>query len=459
MNIIHTALSGTLAAQAALNATSQNIANVATPGYTRQGALLVSMQSTRNGVVSAGQGVAVSSLIRFSDAYKSQQMWRAASDLGQRATGQPYLTQLEQVMGDTTSSINGGLDAFFGALNAASVDPTSTPLRQQVITAADSLGQRINSLNEVMANQLTSIRQQRATSVDQVNSLSKDIAALNQKVAAAQALGAPNSSLIDARDQKIDSLASLVGLQVVDQPDGTRSISLASGQPLVIGSVASQLSLQLSASGAQTLLLNFASESFTLKGGSLGGQLGGLDGCENKVLLPLKQDIADVASQVAATVNTLLVSGFDLNGAAGTPLFAYNANSSGGMLSIAGGATPAGLGFSSNPATPGNSDQLLALVNLGNQPIAVTSLGNVLLGDANTQLVGKLGMDSQQNQSLLATAQTVRDQAEEGWKSTSGVNSDEEAVNLVQYQQMYQANMKVIAVANQLFDSTLNMIG
>ncbi len=83
----------------------------------------------------------------------------------------------------------------------------------------------------------------------------------------------------------------------------------------------------------------------------------------------------------------------------------------------------------------------------------------MLIGDADTQLVGKLGMDSQQNQSLLTTAETVRLQAEENWKSTSGVNADEEAINLLEFQKMYQANMKVISVANTLFDSTLAMMG
>ncbi|WP_230369550.1 flagellar basal body rod C-terminal domain-containing protein [Paludibacterium denitrificans] len=48
--------------------------------------------------------------------------------------------------------------------------------------------------------------------------------------------------------------------------------------------------------------------------------------------------------------------------------------------------------------------------------------------------------------------------AEQDWKSTSGVNQDEEAMNLVQYQQMYQANLKVITVANQLLTATLDMI-
>jgi flagellar hook-associated protein 1 FlgK len=73
--------------------------------------------------------------------------------------------------------------------------------------------------------------------------------------------------------------------------------------------------------------------------------------------------------------------------------------------------------------------------------------------------VGKLGIDSQQNQSQLATATTIRQSSEDDWKSTSAVNTDEEAINLVEFQNMYQANMKVIAVANTLFDSTLQMFG
>jgi flagellar hook-associated protein 1 FlgK len=458
MSLINIALTGSQAAQAGLNATSQNIANVATPGYTRQSPLFVAMQ-TNNGVRASAAGVAVPALIRFSDAYQSQQLWRSNSDLSQHSSAQPYLTQLEQVMGDDTSSISSGLDGFLSALNAATVEPTSTPLRQQVVTAASALGQRFDSLSEVLANQLTSIHQQRTSTVDQVNSLASDIAGLNAKISAAQAIGAQNSALVDARDQKIDSLAQLAGLQVVDQPDGSRDVSLRSGQPLVIGSVPAKMAVQANANGSQTLTLAFARESFVVSPTGIGGQLGGLEDTEDNVIVPLRQDITDIAGQIASQVNGLLGAGYDLNGNPGTPLFAFNPNSTTGMLTVAPGVTAAGLGFSSNATDPGNSDQLLGLVDLGNQTITVGSLGSVLLGDADTQLVGKLGTASQQNQAAQGTAQTVRDQAEENWKSTSGVNSDEEAVNLVQYQQMYQANMKVISVANTLFDATLQMVG
>ncbi|HTN66655.1 MAG TPA: flagellar hook-associated protein FlgK [Burkholderiaceae bacterium] len=458
MSIINNALSGSLAAQVALDVASQNVANLKTIGYTRQGALLAALGPNGN-IKSPGSGVEVSSLLRFSDNYKTQQMWRAASDLGQRTLAQPYLTQLEQVMGNDASSISAGLDSFFSALNAASVDPTNSPLRQQVINAAEGMAQHFNSLNDVMSNQRLSVQQQRATTVPQINGLTRDIAHLNQKIAAAKAIGANASSLIDARDQGIDQLASLVGIQVIDQPDGSRNVSLRSGQPLVLSSSASTIAVQGNADGSQTMKLTFGNETFTLDNTKLGGQLGGLGDYETNVLLPLKQAVTDIARELSNKVNVQLGAGFALDGSPGVPLFDFNAVSTTGMLKISAGVTADKLAFSNNGATSGDSTNLQLLINIRTQPITIASIGSVLIGDADTQLVGKLGMDSKQNQSLLATAETVRLQAEESWKSTSGVNSDEEAINLLEFQKMYQANMKVIAVANALFDSTLAMMG
>lgn len=455
MTIINNALSGSMAAQAALDTTSQNVANVMTPGYTRQGVLLASVFHNTGNRVNPGDGVSVPSLIRFSDGYKSQQMWLAASNLGQYSIPQPYLTQLEQVMGDDTTNINSGLDNFFGALNAASVDPASMPLRNQVITSAGSLAQRFNSLQQLLSTQRQSIDQQRSAIVNQLNELTPDIAALNQKIASAIATGVTPSGLIDERDNKIDKLASLAGLQVIDQPDGSRNVALRDGQPLVVGSMYSTMSI----GAGQALTLTFGLQTFPLNNGNLGGQLGGLEDFENNKLTPLSQSVSDMASNLANMVNTQLAAGSDLSGNSGQPLFVYNAASASAMLSVQPGLVGQDLAFATSGAPAGDSANLQALIALKDQTVAITSLGNSLLGDAYTQLVGKLGTDSEQNQTSMKTAQTIRTQAEESWKSTSGVNSDEEASNLIQYQQMYQANMKVIAVANQLFDATLAMFG
>ncbi|MDO8046854.1 flagellar hook-associated protein FlgK [Janthinobacterium sp. SUN211] len=453
MSIISNALSGSIAAQAALNAASQNIANLQTAGYTRQGVLLSSLGATA-GVRSAGNGVEVSALLRFADAYKSQQMWRAASDQGARSQTQPYLTQLERVMGDDASSISNGIDGFFAALNASAVDPTSTPLRQQIITSADSMAQRFNSISTVMGNQLLSLQQQRAAIVPQANTTLANIAALNQRISTATASGTNVSSLMDARDQLIDGLASQMGIDVLDQPDGSRNIALKSGQPLVIGSLAGTLTSSMTNTGDQTLTLDFAKSSYNLDLVAIGGQMGGLGEFEKNTLKPLQQSLQDMATQLTSKVNAQLALGKTMAGTSGGPLLAY-AN---GKLSITPGFNAKDLALSLTGAA-GDSGNLQKLIDIKNQPINVSWVGPVLLSDADTQLVGKLAIYSQQNQALLKTSNTVRAQAIDDWKSTSGVNKDEEAMNLVEFQNMYQANMKVISVANTLFDATLQMMG
>jgi flagellar hook-associated protein 1 FlgK len=456
MSILNNALSGAVASQLALSASSQNIANLQTKGYTRQSALLTAVAPAA-GSAQAGNGVRVTELMRFSDSYKTQQMWRSASDLGAHSQTQPYLTQLEQVMGDDTASLSSGVDAFFAALNSvAGVDPTSTPLRQQVVTAAGLLSQRFNSLNNVYNAQLQSVRQQRSALVDSANSTIASIASLNAQIANANATGSNASALVDARDLAIDGLASQMGLEVSDQPDGTRNVSLKSGQSLVLGGVAGKLSV--SGGAAQTFSLTFAGSSFDLDTTKAGGQLGGLSAYEQDTLLPLQQGVADMAQQIAEKVNTQLGAGFAMDGTPGKPLFVYTPGNTSNMLKVADGFQTSDLAFSGD-GTPGDTGNLQQLVDIKSQTITLTKIGTVMIGDADTQLVGRLAVDSQQNKSALTTAQTMRDQSEADWQSTSGVNQDEEAVHLVEYQNMYQANMKVMSVANALFDATLQMMG
>ena len=455
MTILNNALSGALASQLALSASSQNLANLQTKGYTRQSALL-SAVAPNAGSNQAGNGVRVTTLLRFSDNYKTQQLWRSNSDLGERSQTQPYLTQLEQVMGDDESNLSSGIDKFFAAMNAvAGVDPTSTPLRQQVVTSATLLTQRFNSLNNVFNAQLQSVRQQRSAIVDSANSAITTIASLNAQIANANAAGTNASSLIDTRDQAIDSLAGQMALEVSDQPDGSRNVSLKSGQSLVLGSIAGKL--VVGGGADQTFSLEFAGTSFNLDPTKAGGQLGGISSYVQDNLLPMQKGVAEMAQQIAEKVNTQLAAGKTMSNQPGKPLFVYTPGNGSNMLQVAPDFQTADLAFSSD-GNPGDTGNLKKLVEIKNLSLNVTGLGTVLIGDADTQLVGKLAVQSQQNQVALTTAQTMRNQADADWQSTSGVNQDEEAVNLVEYQNMYQANMKVMSVANALFDATLAMM-
>lgn len=458
MTITYNALSGALAAQAALSTVSQNLANQQTPGYTRQGVLLQATASDP-GTLSAGNGVQIGSLLRFSNSYQLQSMWRANSELGAHSQTQPYLSALEKVMSDDKSSLSYGIDNFFIALNAAGVDPTSSPLRQAVITSADSMSQQFNSIYNVTANQAISVTQQQQAILPSLNESLAGIAALNRQIVSVGGTGTNTSALMDKREQLIDSVSAQVGVEVVYNPNGSVNVSLKSGEPLVMSDSASTVSYSTE-SGSPVLQLSYANVKFNLDDTKVGGQLGGLGDFKQNTLIPLQTSIKEMAQQLAQKVNDTLAGGYTSSGAAGGALLQFNSASSTGLLQVTAGFASSDLAFSSD-GTPGDSGNLQNLIAIKGQTITLSSLGNaqVVLGDADTQLVGKLGVDSQQNQAQLATATTIRSQSEDDWKSTSAVNADEEGINLVEFQNMYQANMKVIAVANTLFDATLQMFG
>lgn len=461
MSMLFNGLSGVVASQVALDAVSQNLANALTPNYTRQGVVLTAKAAV-NTDLSAGNGVAATSLVRYADSYKTQQLWRSNSNLGQYEAEQTYLLQLEQVMGDASAGLSTALDQFFSALSAASVEPASSPLRQQIIEQAKALGQSVGNLSQILGNQKAAVAQQRQVAVDQLNSYTTQIAALNAKIIQANGAGLNTSALEDQRDAQVDALSKLVGLQTMTQPNGSINLSLRGGQPLVVGDRSAQMAVKADGQGYR-LEVAFGSETFALQSTDWLGTLGGLTALETDVLNALDDSVRSMAEQIATSVNSVLRSGFGVQGAPDADLlardlFVFDPASSAQILTINPNMTSDRLGLSDTMDEAGNSEQLQKLVALQQTPVNIVGLGNgIYLGDVYTQLVGKLGTYSQQSIASYGTAKTVRDQSQSNWSSTSAVNTDEEAVNLMQYQQMYQANMKVISTANELFDSLLSL--
>src|SRR5206468_8448845 len=117
-----------------------------------------------------------------------------------------------------------------------------------------------NNLNDVFGSQIQSVHQQRSALVDQANASIASIASLNAQIANANASGSNASSLIDARDQAIDTLSSQMGLEVSNQPDGTRDVSLKGGQALVLGGLGATLSVK--GGSDQSFGMTFAGTSF-----------------------------------------------------------------------------------------------------------------------------------------------------------------------------------------------------
>ena len=449
--------SGVRATQIALTATGQNIANVNTPGFSR----LAPEQHSLGGQTasSIGGGVQVTSIRRLSSDFHNQQLWRAGTDKSYFSTNQQYLTALEGLIDSEGSSVSVGLDNFFAALSEASSTPESIALRQQIISEAKQLAQRFNGLNNNIGTQLNALKGQRVAMTSEINGLSGNIADLNLQIREMESTGRDTATLRDYRENLVKELSQYAGIRVQEAPDGTLDVSLANGQPLVAGITAGQLEINENVAGVQEMTLVFAKTTFPLNQDGMGGALGSLYDMENGALRPAQQDLHDMAGALAKMVNDTLAAGYDLKGERGEPLFAHNQNSISGMLMV-NDLSPEELAFSSDGQSGtgevGNNQNLLTLLELKSAKVNVAG-SEVPLNDAYAGLVGRVASTSRQNQADLSAAQTVSDQAQAQRDSVSAVNLDEEAVNLMAYEQAYQANMKVISTSNDLFNAVLAM--
>lgn len=443
--------SGMAAAQIALNTSAQNIANMFTPGYSRLTTVMGSLAGTSNQQI--GGGVTVTAVRRMSDDFKTQQLWRATTDMNYYQAGQDYLSSLEGMMAGEGSNISMGLDNFYAALSEASDRPGDIPLRQQILAETRNLTQRFNGLTSNIGNQIDALHKQRSAMGEEINGLAKNLALLNQKIAEAESTGGDSSSLRDHREQLVGELSKFADVRVNEAGDGTLTVSLPNGQPLVSGSTAGKLTVTTNAAGRQEVSLSFAGTSFPLRQDNLGGAFGGLYDVEHDRLLPAKEQLKEMAGALATMVNDTLATGYDLAGNPGAPLLSFNPDSATGMLQM-NDLKPEELAFSGVAGEPGNNTVLLAMIELKN--LKVTINGNsVTLGEAYSGMLGEVASASRQNQADFKSATAVAEQAQSQRDSVSAVSDTEEAQTIMEYNKALQANMKVIQTANELFDTMI----
>ena len=227
------ALSGVRVAQVALATTGQNVANVNTPGFSRLNTLTSSLAGS--GGLNVGGGVEVRSIMRMASDFQNQQLWRATTEQHYYSSRQEYLTALEGLMSGEGSSISVGLDQFFAALSEASATPNSIALRQQVIAEIGNMSQRFNGLSSNMNAQVQALHEQRTAMTTTINGLTDNIAMLNKKIVEMESVKGDTTALRDHRESLVKDLSQYASIRLNEVADGSLSVTLANGQPLVAG--------------------------------------------------------------------------------------------------------------------------------------------------------------------------------------------------------------------------------
>jgi flagellar hook-associated protein 1 FlgK len=324
-DLLSTGVSGLLAMQRALDVTSHNIANVSTPGYSRQSVQLGSVAPQSIGGSAIGRGVEITSISRSYDGLLAGQARSASSTYSRLDTFATNAQALSNLFADTTTGLGAALQKFSNAVQGVANDPTSTAARQVLLSEADGLKQRLQTYNSRLDEMASQVNAQLGSEASSITSIAQNIAQLNTQIASVStSLGQAPNDLLDARDKQISDLAQHVNVSVVRQDDGTANVFIGSGQPLVLGSQASTIVTQQDPYDPSRTVLALKSGTSTIDVSSTlsGGSIGGLLDFRSQLLEPARNQLGQIAVGIASVVNGQHREGIDLQGNLGGDLFA-----------------------------------------------------------------------------------------------------------------------------------------
>jgi flagellar hook-associated protein 1 FlgK len=552
-DILSIAQSGLHAAQAGINTTGQNIANVSTPGYSRQVVEQQPGPSVQYGLTSVGQGTNVTGINRIYSEFLAVQANAARTTSSQLATQNAEMQPINNLLTDSSSGLSTAVLDFFNKLQNLSSKPSDTASRQTVISASQNLVARFNDAQKQLTSVNSSLNIQIKDSVTKINEAASQIASLNQQIAVSQTSrgGSNVNGLLDQRDQVVANLSKQIKLTVNEQ-DGNYNVMIGNGVPLVLAF--NTYKMEAVSSNDDPTRLNV---SYTPIGGDevdvsnvlLGGSLGGIFDFRKNILNPTQNTIGQIIQAITTDINTVNKNGLKSNGQQGTDIFTqpsslatpYKTNTgtagisiaitdtnlltnsdyilektgagdsykltrvsdgvdvysnsalaaitnSGFSLSISSGAASTGDQFLLRPTysgassysvtatindiataasgateaspavspAPGDNSNVLAM--LSKQTSLVMGGGLSTYQDTLGGLISTIGNKSAELKATSAYADQWQQSSSVAMENYSGINLEEEAANLLRYQQAYQASGTVLQMARQMFDSILSIM-
>ncbi len=324
-NLLSIGKTGLFAAQAGLSTTGHNITNASVAGYNRQVVVQATGPMLDTGVGFQGTGTQISQIKRYSDEFLNVQVRNAQASKSGLDSYYSQISQIDNMLADQTAGLSPSLQTFFKGVQDMAANRASVPSRQSMLSSADTLATRFQALDARLGEIREGVNGTIQSSVTMINSYAQQIADLNDKIGtfAAAQQRAPND-LLDKRDQLVMELNTQVKATVTPGDNNSLTVSIGSGQPLVVG----QRSFQLAATKSPTDLTRIevgyvtGSKVTVLADNALsGGQLGGALEFRSKTLDPAQSALGKVAIGLAMEFNAQHKLGLDQNGVAGKDFF------------------------------------------------------------------------------------------------------------------------------------------
>ncbi len=459
MNLLNIGKSAIFASQSAINVTAHNIANVNTPGYTRQEAILriaTPIVPVAGGYI--GMGVNVSTIERRYDRFISGQLLGQEQNFGKSSVMDQVLGQVEQVFNDAGGAgLSNSLNAFFDAWRSLSSTPEDTAKRTVLISDANTL---VGTMKQMESGMLGTIKEMNGEIVDvagRVNDIATDIARLNARIVQIESGGgsAKANDLRDARDGLVTELSGLAEIGTLEDKNGSLTVTLGM-RNLVDRETVNRVTTLPGVSGDVRLSIDGVDVTPRITNGRLGGLLASREAVASGPLADLRR----LAAALTNEMNSLHRAGVGLDGTTGNdfftplspPLTDADAISNFGVAV----SDPRKIAAASAAsALPGDNTNALRIAGLADA--SVTSLGGATFSGHYGGLVADVGKLARNASDLSQFDGNLRSELLNRRESASGVSLDEEATNLIAFQRAYEAGAKIIRITDELLQTVLKL--
>ena len=454
----------------ALQTTSNNIANANTPGYSRRRAQIETNPMTFSGGQQLGGGVQVSKVMRVHDDFVQKQIVDEAQALGSLKMQAEVMQRLESTVMRDGEHISELVNKFFNDYRELSSSPETASLRTVVGSSADALGAGIRRMNDSFEGMKRELDLRIGDVTDQINMTTREIAGLNNTIAESEARGEVPNDLYDRRDSLVRNLSSKVDVAVTPDQRGQITV-ISGGAVLVQGTDTNELSV---ARTPETEAKTPGQVDVYIKTAGGGerpitrlikqGELGGMIRVRDEVIGQSQGQLDKIAYHIAKSVNGVHSKGVGVDGTSGRNMFKDLGDDAKGAAFRFGISEDVGKSFEGvaigTSGAAGDNEIALAIADLQNlKGLASTNVADAghTINESLNALVGKIGVETQRDQSFFNHQQSVVDQLENYRQSISGVSLEEEAVNMIQYQTVFNASAKAMKVGSELFETILSL--
>jgi flagellar hook-associated protein 1 FlgK len=325
MSLLSIGKTGLFAAQAGLSTTGHNITNANVAGYSRQLVVQSTAIAMREGPGFIGSGTQIAQIKRYSDEFLNGQVRSAQASVSALDAYNSQVSQIDNLLADTTAGLSPALQDFFSAVQNLTGDRAGTPSRGALLSSSDTLAARFQLMNNRLEEIRSGVNGQITSNVTLINTYASQIAQLNEQIAkACDGEQRQPNDLLDQRDQLVMELNTHIKATVMPGDNNSLTVSIGTGQPLVVGQQAFQLAATTSPTDLTRVEVGYVTgNKITVMAESTltGGELGGLMEFRAKSLDLAQNSLGRVAIGLASTVNAQNRLGLDADGNFGGDFF------------------------------------------------------------------------------------------------------------------------------------------